>query len=119
MDKTNKSEIPVFFATDNNYVPFLAVALTSLLDNASKNYFYKIYVLTTSLKKEYVDQLTLICEDACKNGASASIEFVSMREEMEKSSGTFHLRDYYSKETYCRVFIPRFFPQYEKVLYQI
>lgn len=117
MDKTNKSEIPVFFATDNNYVPFLAVALTSLLDNASKNYFYKIYVLTTSLKKEYVDQLTLICEDACKNGASASIEFVSMREEMEKSSGTFHLRDYYSKETYCRVFIPRFFPQYEKVLY--
>lgn len=117
MDKTNKSEIPVFFATDNNYVPFLAVALTSLLDNASKNYFYKIYVLTTSLKKEYVDQLTLICEDACKNGAGASIEFVSMREEMEKSSGTFHLRDYYSKETYCRVFIPRFFPQYEKVLY--
>ncbi len=117
MEKTNKSEIPVFFATDNNYVPFLAVALTSLLDNASKNYFYKIYVLTTSLKKEYVDQLTLICEDACKNGASASIEFVSMREEMEKSSGTFHLRDYYSKETYCRVFIPRIFPQYEKVLY--
>ncbi len=117
MEKTNKSEIPVFFATDNNYVPFLAVALTSLLDNASKNYFYKIYVLTTSLKKEYVDQLTLICEDACKNGANASIEFVSMREEMEKSSGTFHLRDYYSKETYCRVFIPRVFPQYEKVLY--
>ena len=117
MDNTCSREIPIFFATDNNYVPFLAVALTSLLDNASKDYFYKIYVLTTSLKKEYVDQLALICEDACKNGASASIDFVSMKDEMEKSSGTFHLRDYYSKETYCRVFIPRVFPQYDKVLY--
>ena len=36
---------------------------------------------------------------------------------MEKSSGNFHLRDYYSKETYCRVFIPRVFPQYDKVIY--
>ena len=29
-------EIPVCFATDDNYIPFLAVAITSLLDNASK-----------------------------------------------------------------------------------
>jgi lipopolysaccharide biosynthesis glycosyltransferase len=29
----------------------------------------------------------------------------------------FHLRDYYSKETYYRIFIPNLFPQYDKVLY--
>ena len=29
----------------------------------------------------------------------------------------FHLRDYYSKETYYRIFIPNLFPQYNKVLY--
>ena len=111
----SKKEIPIFFATDNNYVPFLAVALTSLLDNASKDYYYRIFVLTTSLRQEYVDELTLIAKDA---GADfASIEFVDLREEMEKSSGNFHLRDYYSKETYCRVFIPRVFPQYDKVIY--
>lgn len=110
-----KKEIPIFFATDNNYVPFLAVALTSLLDNASKDYFYKIYVLTTSLRKEYTDELELICKDAMPDGAS--IEFVNLRVEMEKSSGTFHLRHYYSKETYCRIFIPRVFKKYDKVLY--
>ena len=110
-----KKEIPIFFATDNNYVPFLAVALTSLLDNASKDYYYRIFVLTTSLKKEYIDELTLICKDAGEK--IASIEFVDLREEMEKSSGNFHLRDYYSKETYCRVFIPRVFSQYDKVIY--
>ena len=50
---TEKKIIPLFFATDNNYIPFLAVALQSLLENASKDYFYKIYILTTNLKKEY------------------------------------------------------------------
>lgn len=115
MENNDKNVIPIFFATDNNYAPFLAVALTSLLDNASKDYFYKIYVLTTNLKREYAEQLNLICHDARPDGAS--IEFVSLGEEMEKSSGNFHLRDYYSKETYCRVFIPRVFSQYDKVLY--
>ncbi|MBQ7158389.1 MAG: glycosyltransferase family 8 protein [Treponema sp.] len=110
-----KQEIPIFFAIDDNYAPFFAVALTSLLDNASKNFFYKIYVLTTSLRKEYADRLRLIVDDLAVD--NASIDFVSMKDEMEKSTGTFHLRHYYSKETYCRIFIPRVFKQYDKVLY--
>lgn len=110
-----KKEIPIFFAIDDNYAPFFAVALTSLLDNASKNYFYKIYVLTTSLRKEYADRLRLIVDDLAVD--NATIDFVSMKDEMEKSTGTFHLRHYYSKETYCRIFIPRVFKQYDKVLY--
>ena len=44
-------EIPIFFATDDNYAPFLTVSLNSLLKNASKDYFYKIYVLTTNLNR--------------------------------------------------------------------
>ena len=115
MNSTTKQEIPIFFAIDDNYAPFFAVALTSLLDNASKNYFYKIYVLTTSLRKEYAERLRLIVDDLAV--ANASIDFVSMKDEMEKSTGTFHLRHYYSRETYCRIFIPRVFKQYDKVLY--
>lgn len=111
----NKQEIPIFFAIDDNYAPFFAVALTSLLDNASKDFFYKIYVLTTSLRKEYAERLRLIVDDMALD--NATIDFVSMKAEMEKSTGTFHLRHYYSKETYCRIFIPRVFSQYDKVLY--
>ncbi len=111
----NLPEVPIFFATDDNYVPFLAVAMTSLLVNASKNHFYKIYILTTSLKREYAEQLQLIVKDCAPD--NASLDFVSLRDEMEKSQGAFHLRHYYSRETYCRIFIPRFFPQYEKVIY--
>ncbi|MCR4821403.1 MAG: glycosyltransferase family 8 protein [Treponema sp.] len=115
MNSNTKKEIPIFFAIDDNYAPFFAVALTSLLDNASKDYFYKIYVLTTSLRKEYADRLQLIVDDLALN--NASIDFVSMKSEMEKSTGNFHLRHYYSRETYCRIFIPRAFSQYDKVLY--
>lgn len=111
----SKKEIPVFFAIDDNYAPFFTVALTSLLDNASHDYFYKIYVLTTSLRREYAERLRFIVDDMSAD--YASIDFVSVREEMEKSSGNFHLRHYYSRETYCRIFIPRVFPQYDKVIY--
>jgi len=72
-------------------------------------------VLTTNLRQEYAERLRFITDDL--SVGNASIDFVSMKDEMEKSSGTFHLRHYYSKETYCRIFIPRVFHQYDKVLY--
>lgn len=39
--------IPIVMSTDNNYVP-LVVALTSLVENAGKDTFYDIYILTDS-----------------------------------------------------------------------
>ena len=38
--------IPIFFSSDDNYIPFLAVAITSLVNNASKEYKYDITVYT-------------------------------------------------------------------------
>lgn len=35
-------EIPVFFAVDNGYIPFLGVALKSLIDNTSEKNQQKI-----------------------------------------------------------------------------
>ena len=34
--------IPIFFAVDNGYAPYLGVGLKSMLQNASKDYDYKI-----------------------------------------------------------------------------
>ena len=33
MKEENSKEIPIFFAVDDTYIPFLGVALQSLLDN--------------------------------------------------------------------------------------
>lgn len=104
-------EIPIFFASDNNYAPYLAVAIKSLLSNASPDYFYKIHVLTTNLDKELCQKIEKLAT------ANSSIEIVSLASEIEHIKNRFHLRDYYSIETYYRFFIPDMFPQYDKVLY--
>ncbi|MBO4319079.1 MAG: glycosyltransferase family 8 protein [Treponema sp.] len=111
-----KPVIPVFFATDNNYVPFLAVSMTSLLENASADYEYKIYVLTTNLDSNLQDELKNTLEEK-KGAKTASIEFISLKDKLDEIQDLFHLRDYYSKETYYRFFIPNLFPEYDKVLY--
>ena len=109
--KTYKQKIPICFATDDNYVPFLTVALASMLDNASKENFYMIYVLTSHLSEENMKSIKKHEVENC------SIEFVQLSKELDKVQNMFHLRDYYSKETYYRIFIPNLFPQYQKVLY--
>ena len=114
--RMSKPVIPVFFATDNNYVPFLAVSMTSLLENASDDYNYKIYVLTTNLDPSLQKSMEDTLEEK-KNGKTASIEFISLKDKLDELQDLFHLRDYYSKETYYRFFIPNLFPEYDKVLY--
>ena len=111
MEKKYNQQIPICFATDDNYVPFLTVALASLLDNSSKDNFYKIYVLTSHLSQENMDSILK------QQKENSSIEFVQLSKELDKVQDMFHLRDYYSKETYYRIFIPNLFPQYQKVLY--
>lgn len=106
-----KPEIPVFFATDDNYAPFLSVTLKSMLANASKKYFYKIHVLTTNLDQKHIARLSKMMTE------NSSIEFVSLKNELDKLGTKLHLRDYYSQETYYRFFIANTFPQYDKVLY--
>lgn len=111
MEKKYKQKIPICFATDDNYVPFLTVAIASLLDNSSKENFYKIYVLTSHLTEENMNSILKMAAE------NSSIKFVQLSKELDKVQDMFHLRDYYSKETYYRIFIPNLFPQYEKVLY--
>ena len=107
----SKPEVPVFFATDDNYAPFLAVTFKSILDNASKDFSYKFYVLTTNLSTNYEKRIKEFESEDVK------IEFIFLKETIEKIKAKFHLRDYYSIETYYRFFIANMFPQYDKVLY--
>ncbi len=108
-------EIPIFFATDHRYAPFLTVALTSLLDHASTDYIYKIYVLTTNLKDDYKNMIRGVLAKFPQ--VQATVDFISLAKELNKMGELFHLRDYYSKETYYRFFIPNLFPDYDKAIY--
>ena len=109
---TNTKEIPIFFTVDNNYIPFLAVTLQSLVDNASSKNLYKIIILYSSNINE--DNKKKIYKYKSKN---IDIEFVDLKQALKKINDKLYTRDYYSKSTYYRLLIPELYPQYDKAIY--
>ena len=106
-----KGEIPIFFATDDNYLPFLSITLESLWENSSHEYDYVMYVLHSGIRQEYQDKIMRY------NKAGFSISFVDVTERLEEIKADLHMRDYYTATTYFRVFIASMFPQYDKAVY--
>ena len=48
----NNKVVPIFFASDKNYLPYLAVSIKSLVDTSSPTNIYKLYVLTNDITDE-------------------------------------------------------------------
>ena len=113
LTKNNKPIIPIFFASDDNYVPFLAVSIKSLLDNASQDYFYKIYILTEGISKSNEERLKNYATD------NSEIIFVDLSSYIlkirDRLSST--LRDYYTESIFYRIFIAALYPEYSKAIY--
>lgn len=109
--RTKRTIIPIFFAVDDNYAPYLGVAMRSLIDNASPDHQYNIYILIDQLSKE---NATILRGMAQKN---VRVELVNVKAKLDALSEMLHLRDYYTKTTYYRFFIPALFPQFERGIY--
>lgn len=107
----NKNVIPIFFAVDDGYIPFLAVSLQSLIENSKKEKFYLIKILYTNISEENQKKIQKFEQE------NVSIEFVDLNYYIEKIKDKLYTRDYYSKTTYFRLFIPNLYPQYTKALY--
>lgn len=113
---TNKNsagsrEIPIFFSVDDNYCPFLAVAIQSMIDNSSPENTYSIKVLHTDISTENKKCI------AKYERENVNIEFVDLNYYIQKIKDKLYTRDYYSKTTYFRLFIPNLYPQYDKALF--
>lgn len=111
----SRTTIPVFFTADNNYVPWLATAIHSLIKNASRDYGYRIYVLHDGISPENISRISRLAEPGFE------IIFDTMRESFEGIDSEFignKLRaDYFTLTIYFRIFIPSMFPQYDKGIY--
>jgi lipopolysaccharide biosynthesis glycosyltransferase/DNA-binding MarR family transcriptional regulator len=103
--------IPVFFSTDDNYIPFLDVTIRSLIENASKEYNYKLIVLNTGLDPENVAKVKQ------NEQPGFEIEFVDISEQLGYIKAKLKNVYHFSIVTYYRLFIASLFPEYDKVLY--
>jgi len=103
--------IPVFYACDDNYVNYMMVSITSLIEHASPENKYTIHILYTSVSEENRGKVLALATD------NVNIQFDDVTERLEKLKSKLHVRDYYSSTTYYRFFIPDMFPAIDKAIY--
>lgn len=109
--ESDKKEIPIFFSTDNNYVPFLDVTIRSLIANASKDYKYHIVVLNTGLDTEKTDKIKAM------ENENFRIEFADISYAIKDIRDKLPNEQHFGLATWYRLFIQSLFPEYDKILY--
>lgn len=107
-----REKITVFFAVDDNYIDFLLITLTSIIDNAKdENYCYQFYVMHNGLCKESKKKLKNLSSHRFK------VLFFNVSGHINSLESRFKVRDYYTLTTYYRLLIPDAFFYIDKALY--
>lgn len=107
----NKFMIPIFFSSDNNYLPFLTVSIRSLIENASPDYHYRIHILNNGLDENRLSHILAMERE------NVGIRPVDVSHAIAPIAERLNLRDYYTVSIYFRLFIASMFPQYHKAIY--
>ena len=92
----------------------LSVAIKSMIQNASKEYNYRIIVLYKELNEENRAKIAKLKEENFK------IDFIYMKDELKAITDREENRlrcDYFTLTIYFRLFIPEMFPEYDKGIY--
>lgn len=103
--------VPVFYACDDAFIKYTIVSLTSMIENASKDYFYDIHILSVTASDEMKSKTLALANDRF------SITFDDVSAHLSAISDKLVIRDYYSKTTYFRLFIAEMFPEIDKAIY--
>ncbi len=103
---------PIVFSVDNNYLPYLAVAIRSLIDNIHSKNQYEIFILEDKLSKANKTKIQYMETENVK------ITFIPINSYIENfDSSIFYLCDHFSISAYFRFFIPQIFKNFDKLLY--
>lgn len=113
MTKKFNKEVPIFFAIDDNYLPYFTVAINSIKKHANKNTTYSVFVLTEGLSNNALSKILALGSDNFKfNIVDLSQKIAKYKKVMQQT-----LRDYYTVSIFYRLFIAEEFKQYDKAIY--
>lgn len=102
--------VTIVFSVSDFFVPYFAVCLQSLSDVISCEKQYKLFVLEKGISKT---NKLLLSNMVCNT--SIDLEFLNVRKLMEDKC--FYAHDHVSQETFYKLFLPKLFSDYKKVLF--
>ncbi len=107
-----KNNIPVVFSSDDNYAPYLGVAICSLIMNSSLEHNYDIFVLDGGISLPHKKRLKAMEQE------NISIRFIDIDPYLRGiDKSIFYLCSHPTLATYFRFFIPQIFKSFQKVIY--
>ncbi len=101
--------IPVVFATDDNYVLPLSVAIQSLKNHKKKHVEIEIYIFYEKLKEENIELLKSLESKWC------NVNFVNVAQYFK--DGELYSVGYFSVAMYYRIVAPLILAKYKKIIY--
>lgn len=110
----SKNSINIVFSADRNYIPYLAVTLSSIIENSSKKNNYDIIILCQDI---FIYQKRFILS-LCENHPNISIRFFDMKEYIKKFNlDKLFTINHITISAYFRLLVGKIFSNYEKILY--
>lgn len=109
----SNNNIPVVFASDEQFVPVMAVMIQSIIENSSVSKNYDLIVLTTNISNAYKAQLQSMVQ-AYQN---FSIRVFDISVDIEGLNFYTANRETITAETYYRLLLPELMPTYKKTIY--
>ena len=106
----NINNIPVIFASDENYAPYLGITLKSATDKFSDDYNYDIIILENNIGDENKKRILKLSKE------NISIRFFDITKAI-KNEDKFYTSKHISTATYYRLFIPEILNEYKKIIY--
>ena len=105
----NEQIIPIVFSTDENYVPYCGVAISSLIKNASNCNKYEIFVLYDSLSSLSIYRLERLSTNNVTVVCRCIHQYITSLKALEYNHLTI--------ASAYRLVIPDVLPEHEKTLY--
>lgn len=103
----------IVFSTDDNYVKYLGVTLTSLVKNISPDKNYDIVILDGGISPINIHKLSTIA----KGYDNVSIRFFDILAYTQKHKDKFYTTAHFTEAMYYRIFITDIAKKYNKAIY--
>lgn len=110
----SERNIAIVLTSDDDYIKYTGVALTSIVENSSVKYNYDIYILTSKITENDILNLN----DIIKNRLNFSIKIVNFPDYAKDINlSLIQNNTRFSGGTFYRLWIPKIFKNFNKILY--